>query len=131
MPGSSRNGSQPPSRSSDLPSSLGSSDRLRLPRRRGASSNMPVTKPQWRIDDTMFLPTPSLTIASSASNACGFPSAASTAFFSHGYRNGKVSCPENDTRPDPVMSPAPHLQQIFWQSTRQALPAVLSSAFPP
>ena len=98
VPGSSRNGSHPPSRNSDFPRSVGASGRLRLPRRPGASSSMPVTRPQWRIDETMFLPTPSFTIASSAWNAYGSASTASTAFLSHVYRNGKVSCPENDTR---------------------------------
>ena len=105
VPGSSRNGSHPPSRSSDIPNEVGATGRLRLPRGRDASSNMPVTKPQWRIDDTMFLPTPSFTMASSASNAYGSAAAASTAFLSHGYRNGNVSWPENETRSATITLP--------------------------
>ena len=55
-----------------------------------------MTSTQNRIDRIMFLPTPSRTIACSSSASADSSSAAARyALGSHGYRQAKVSCPEN------------------------------------
>ena len=66
------------------------------PRREGSVFMSPATVHQCRMELTMFLPTPKITGASSAVNTFGLSITASTPFFSHVYRNGKVWCPEKD-----------------------------------
>src|SRR5581483_395290 len=64
----------------------------------GSSARMPVARPQCRIDRTIFLPTPSVTMALSFVNTSGSWLTASTAFFSQECRNTNVSWPENERR---------------------------------
>src|SRR5689334_21578975 len=53
----------------------------------------PRVSHQCRIDPTMFLPTPNITIASSRMKRSGWVGKALTALVGQPYRNGMVSCP--------------------------------------
>ena len=55
-----------------------------------------ATLHQCRIELTMFFPTPKVTEAFSDENTVGSSVTASTPFFSHVYRKGKVWWPEKD-----------------------------------
>ena len=55
-----------------------------------------ATLHQCRMELTMFFPTPKVTEAFSDENMVGSSVTASTPFFSHVYRNGKVWCPEKE-----------------------------------
>lgn len=54
------------------------------------------TRHQWRMELTMFFPTPNVTEAFSDEKTAGSFITASTPFFNHVYRNGNVWCPEKD-----------------------------------
>src|SRR4029077_14193734 len=90
VPGSSRNGSHPSLPKSSAPSLVGFKNLPRLLGTSESSSSSPNASAQCRIDTTMFLPTPSRTSASSAENAFGSSTTASTAFLGQLYRNGNV-----------------------------------------
>src|SRR5436305_14258423 len=70
----------------------------RVPRLLGSSARAPVARRQCRMERTMFLPTPSVTMALSFVNTSGSFATASTAFLSHECRKTKVSWPENERR---------------------------------
>src|SRR5215212_4256946 len=90
VPGSSRNGSHPSSPKSENPRSVTSMRPLRSPR-----SMVPVAVHQCLMDLTMFLPTPSLTMASSLVKRSECPERLEMPLGSQVYRKGKVSWPVN------------------------------------
>ena len=92
---SSRYGSHPPSSIKRRPISEGRRCLLFGAFASGSNSINWVTLHQCRILDTIFLPTPSRTRASSSKNSVGHSWTPRTPFSSHQYLNANVWCPAN------------------------------------